>query len=78
MFAVCNNCKNHIIKNRGNSKIWYNNFCGAKELPIVRDPLTGEETHQGVNDFGGKYTTDDKFEYCRSINPDGSCEFYKD
>ena len=50
----------------GSGTLWYENFCRAAELEKVFDPIRGAY-EQPL----------DRYHYCRDINKNGKCEYYK-
>jgi hypothetical protein len=71
--TICINCKYFIQ----NGPIWYDQFCGADELPATIDPVTGKSGYEGINDLGGKYITQQKHPFANRVNIDGNCPLYQ-
>ena len=46
---ICANCQ-HFLRQ---GPIWYDQYCTADTLPVVIDPVSGEEKYESINDFGG-------------------------
>jgi len=78
--TICKNCSNLQLKPdpRPSCKyIWYNMYCKASPKEAATDPLTGEPCYSAKNDLGVTYYCDEPFNYCRNINTDCNCEFFK-
>jgi hypothetical protein len=73
--TICVECQNHLdVKKNQGADVWYNHVCKASKLEEAIDPVTGKKQYVNFNDLGGKYYTDDAYEYCKSINHNGQCE----
>ncbi len=72
---ICKNCK-HVVRKEDDTNIW-SYLCGKAERLAGVDPVTGEHGYHGKNDLGGSYITQDKFEYCKKVNPTGECQMYE-
>lgn len=76
--TICRKCVHFLGKDATSPRkdVWYNHFCKASPLPTRIDPYDGKEKPCGVNDLGGAYFTENKFQYCRDVN-DGACTKWK-
>ena len=72
--AICAKCKHHCFT----SDIWYDQYCHAVERERGIDPVNGKKCFVFVNDLGCKCFTDDRYPYCRDINPEGECLLYEE
>lgn len=70
--TICVNCI-HFLQDE--KKIWYNQFCKAKELSKGINPVNGKEEHIITNDLGNKNFTSTKYDFCRNVNL-GNCELF--
>lgn len=79
--SICRECKHFRNLEPGSARehIWYNHLCLASPLPTRIDPYDGVEKPYSRNDLGSVYFSQDKpYHYCRTINPDGSCEKFEE
>lgn len=74
---ICARC----VHNQGarSGAIWYDCFCRhpSQEAVLTVDPVTGDSANQRTDDLGGKFFTNQKYPYCREVNPDGECKHYE-
>lgn len=77
--TICVNWIFHRNTEPGSSSanIWYNHLCHAVAREPGIDFVTGERGFKTRNDLGQLYVSDQEFEYCRDINTQGNCEYYK-
>ena len=68
---ICINCKHYT-----GSGIWYNHFCLASERELIIDPVTGELLYKSSNDLEQKILTEQKYAFCKDINPKNMIAFY--
>ena len=68
--TVCTQCVHFMNLEPGSPRehIWYNHLCKATPLPTKVDPCDGKTKPHGVNDLGGEYFTENRFQYCRNVN----------
>lgn len=73
--TICKECGHHLnLESRSVRKnVWYNQLCKASPLPLDTDPISGKKRAFTFNEFGNKYFTDFRFQYCRDINK-GECQ----
>ncbi len=75
--SICVNCRRFESVSGGpRTGIWYNLYCHAVTRYKGIDPVSGEEGYIETNSFGQRYFTDQRFSYCRDINPNGDCVLF--
>lgn len=72
--TICVRCR-HVRIEEPSKGIWYNYRCGAIELPMAVDPVTGKTMRYRGNDLGRVSFTDEFHPYCRDIN-EGECPHF--
>lgn len=77
--TICTRCGHFLNLEPGSVRehIWYNHLCKASPLPKGVDPYDGKEKACSINAFGGRYFSDNEFQYCRDVN-DGNCQQFQD
>ncbi len=69
---ICINCQ--FCNQQDPNLTWYEYYCGAPEVKRKEgiDPVTGK-----VKFISGESLADESTPFCRDINIDGKCRFFK-
>lgn len=74
--TLCVRCRYFITRRDG--KVWYDQYCGASEKPLVMTLPSGETRYGETSHEGREVYTDERYKYARDINTNGHCPLYQE